>query len=1223
MPVSSLRRLRAQGAAPIALPVHAPRLDAWWRALLAFVALALVLLASPLPAAAQDAGASLQAKTPNDEPLTAKAGHEVPLAVVRRQDGAALAGANVEWTVEGPDGATLAPDHGVTTNATDADGPGIARTRFRARDGGHYVVTASSQVNPGCMGDDCAQFVRTSFEIDVAPAAMADDGSGHHTSKWVGGAAAAVAAIAMLTNDGDNNEEPAGNGTGQTLSINTGAGQQAMPNNPLPVLLSVRANNDGQAANGVTINWTASSGVVLNTSTTVTNSFGLAGVSVISVGPGPAPITVTATRADSGASVTFTAIVLTPELLMVSGNFQSAPTSTTVPSPLVVQALLGGSPQAGVGINWTIVSGDATVASTSGATAANGQASATIDLGPTPGAVTVQAARADFPTITQTFTINSTLTRTLAINGGNNQTAPPNAPLNLPLRVQAFDNGNPAAGVTINWTANNGALPASGTSVTDAAGVATFNITSTGPGPADFQVFAVRADDATANVMFNENILPPQLTIVSGDAQAGFINQPAASPLVVKLVDGAGAPVQGQTITWTANPANAAFPASGSSVTDVNGLATMTFTYGGSPGGFSIRAAAYAGAQFVDFNETAQGATGGGATTGNNQNGNPGDVIPLTVTIAPPIDGVTVNWSIVLPDSTGSSLSNFTSVTAGGGMATTNLTLGLTPGTVIVQATFPGGSVTFTNIVAGTLVGTQLTATLGNGQVLATGQVSGPMEVQLTDNGTPLANMQINWVTDNGTVGTFSTLTDANGKATNTVTPSVGGPVNVTATFPGFAQYTTSTATFAHNASIASTPTLSTDEVAVAEALDNACTDLQGAGTLTPEQQDLLNQCLALGTATPVEVGDALEEMLPDVAETQAQTGQTAVGAQFDNLKGRLATLRSGQYGSSFGGLTLVGPGGSVSLGGLMQALLADETPPAAEDAGFSRWGFFASGSIGRGESKPNDNVPSYDYDINGITVGIDYRKTDNLILGAALGYTSQDTDLAGNQGSVEMRGLSLSGYASWYLKDSWYIDGVLSLGRNNFDNRRRITYVLPGSTVDTVAKADFDGSDRSVTVTFGKDFAHGAWGGGGYGRMLYSRLGFDAFEEEVEAGAGSGLGLRVESRTVTALSTVLGGKLTYTHSADWGVLVPLAQLEWQKEHKSDPELFRAFLIDDPTATPILVTGEPLDSSYFRVGLGMSLVLTKGRSGFVLYEHMLGRDGMKMDNLSLGFRMEF
>ena len=1001
-----------------------------------------------------------------------------------------------------------------------------------------------------------------------------------------------------------------------------------MPNQPLPGLLSVRASNDGNPAVGVTINWTASGGAILNTNTTVTNSFGLAGVAVLSVGPGPAPITITATRADNGASVTFTAIVLTPELQIVSGNFQSAPTDTTVPNPLVVLALLGGSPQAGVGINWTVTSGDATIASTSGATGANGQASAVIDLGPTPGTVTVRAARADFPTISQTFTINSTLTRTLAITGGNNQTAPPNAPLPAPLQVTAFNNGNPVAGVTINWTTTGGATPASGTSVTDALGVASFSVTSTGPGPAPFQVFAVRADDATANVTFNQNILPPQLTIQSGDNQSGQLFAPAGAPLVVRLVDGAGVPVQGQTITWQAPPTSATL-ASGSSVTDINGFAQMTFSFGSQPGTFSINASAYGGAQSVAFTATATGPTGGSASSGDGQNGNPGDTILLAVTISPPIDGVTVNWQIISdttgPSQTfgGASLSASSSVTANGGTATTNLTLGDTPGTVVVRATFPGGFVDFTNTATGTVVGTQLTVLTGNGQTLATGQVSGPMEVQLTDAGTPLAGRKINWSTDNGSVTTLQTTTDANGKTTNTVTPSAGGAVNVFASFAGFAQYTASNTQFTHNAALSSIPTLSTDEVAVAEALDNACSELQGTGTLSPEQQDLLDQCLALGTAAPVQVAEALEEMLPDVAEAQAQTGQTAVNAQFDNLKGRMATLRSGTSGNSFGGLTLVGPGGSISLGALMQSLLADETPAPADDAGFSRWGLFVSGSIGRGENEPGDNVPSYDYDINGITVGIDYRKTDNLVIGAALGYTRQDTDLDGGQGSVEMRGMSLSGYASWYLKDSWYVDGAVSFGRNRFDNRRRIAYTLPTSVVDTQARAEFDGSDRSITLSFGKDFAKGAWGGGAYGRMLYSRLGFDEFEEEIEAGAGSGLGLRVESRTVTALASVLGGRLTYTHSADWGVLVPLAQVEWQKEHKSDPELFRAFLIDDPTGTPILVTGEPLDSSFFRVGVGLSLVLTRGRSGFVLYERMMARDGMEMDNLSLGFRMEF
>ena len=62
---------------------------------------------------------------------------------------------------------------------------------------------------------------------------------------------------------------------------------------------------------------------------------------------------------------------------------------------------------------------------------------------------------------------------------------------------------------------------------------------------------------------------------------------------------------------------------------------------------------------------------------------------------------------------------------------------------------------------------------------------------------------------------------------------------------------------------------------------------------------------------------------------------------------------------------------------------------------------------------------------------------------------------------------------------------------------------------------------------------------------------------------------------------------------------------------------------DDPTGTPIVVTGDALDESYFRVNVGLALILTKGRSGFVQYDRIFGRDGNSQDNLSLGFRVEF
>jgi outer membrane autotransporter protein len=68
---------------------------------------------------------------------------------------------------------------------------------------------------------------------------------------------------------------------------------------------------------------------------------------------------------------------------------------------------------------------------------------------------------------------------------------------------------------------------------------------------------------------------------------------------------------------------------------------------------------------------------------------------------------------------------------------------------------------------------------------------------------------------------------------------------------------------------------------------------------------------------------------------------------------------------------------------------------------------------------------------------------------------------------------------------------------------------------------------------------------------------------------------------------------------------------------------FRAFFEDDPTNTPILITGTPTDTNFFRLGLGVSFVFTQGRSAFILYDRTLGETGITAYNLSLGFRMEF
>ncbi|MFY2765261.1 autotransporter domain-containing protein [Arenimonas sp. MALMAid1274] len=1197
------------------------------RAVTSTLLLALGLVSTAAAQAPGTAGLASPADQPAEVP--ARVGEPVELQVIASRDGQARAGEALTWSLESPGSGQLERLDASSRAAGEGVAAGSGRARFTAATAGRHGITVQMPRDAGCASADCV-LVAHRIVVLASAADVADTGEKQRDLRWVAGAGAGLALIGAASTTGSDGDGNNGSSTG-TLAILAGNGQSGLANNPLPIPLEVVALNGGGAASGVTIQWTVTGGATLSAATATTGADGRARVNVTSLGPGPGPVTVTATRTDNSVGAVFTLTINIAALDKISGDGQTTPVDTTTAAPLVVRTQLNGAPQAGVAVTWQVISGNGSLSGVTAVSDANGLAQAFVDAGPFPGTITVRASRADSPLLQQTFTVNAVELRDLAIVSGNNQTEAQGYPLPNPLVVLATDNGAPDPGVTIFWSASPGVQLSSNSTITDGAGESTITVTDTGFDLDPFTVTAQRADQPGLSVTFSFNITPPTLSVVAGDGQSGLAGSQAATPVQVQLLDGNGAPMAGQTVAWTVESGSATL-STPMSMTDAGGNADVGFSYGSQPGPIVIRASVFNDGATADASATSQPPGGIAAASGDGQTGDPGDPLaqPLVIQLvdpAPDLSGVPISFVVVSGSAT---LAPANTVTDAAGQASTQVTLGLTPGPVVIEATAPGGVVTqFTATVTGTLVVTSVTAPTGDGQTLTPGTPSAPMELTLNGNGTPLAGQTVTWTTTGGTLDSATTVTDATGKTSNRVTVTGSGTTVVTASFPTFNEFVGSSVSFTHNSNLAALPSLSINEASVAEALDAACLTLGGSGTLTPEEQDLVDQCNALilaSTTDPGAVGEALTAMLPDVAQTQADAGKAAVGAQFNNLNTRMVGLRSGAPVAklSFAGLTLAASGGRVALAPLGLSLLgAAETAPAEEMA-FEKWGFFVSGNIGRGESDPTRLTPRYDFDVEGLTAGVDYRWSDSLVLGAALGYTRQDTDLSGGQGSVEMQGLSLSGYSTWYHGNDWYLDSVVTLGNNQYDHARRIQYVLPGEVVDQVAKADSDGTDLSATVTFGRDFSRGAWTFGAYGRAAYSRLGFDAFQEEVDDSLnGNGLALRVESRTVTGLSSTLGGKAAYAHSASWGILVPQLEAEWVHEYGSDTEAFRGFFVDDPTQTPILVLGDDLDNDYFRIGLGLSLVLTEGRSGFITYERLVARSGIDQQTLSLGFRWEF
>jgi outer membrane autotransporter protein len=896
-------------------------------------------------------------------------------------------------------------------------------------------------------------------------------------------------------------------------------------------------------------------------------------------------------------------------------------------------------------LDFRIVSGDGRFSNGSTSIAAavdNNQASVVLTAGNTEGVIRVEASS---PGLTPyVFTVNVVQRVTASPVSGDGQTGRPGGP-GQPLVLQVLDpTGAPVPDQPVNWAVAFGVGPQldATTTTTDAQG-RTQNTFVFGPQTGESIIVATLPTGAT--VRFRVVSALGGITVASGNGQTGVVGSVADAPIVFEVSDTAGRPAVGELVRFTVLTGSAVLDA-GSDVVNELGRATARFRYGDSPGPVAIQGSAFGG-QFTAIATVRAFGSSPTAASGNNQSAAPGTPLsqPLVVQLAQStasnpkgLAGVVVTWTVTAG---GGRLASATSITDAGGRATNQLTLGPTAGANTVRADIPGGgSVVFsaTGAVDPAAGASTFEIASGNNQSLPTATPSAPLVVRVRNAaGAAVAGASVSWrVTPgaNGTANPTTSTTNAAGEASTVVTLGLPGATQVIATIPG--AQGVQALTFTLNGGIQNIAGLGAGQRQVGGAIDRACPALfqaSQAGGISAAQQDLLARCSELvGNAggRPEDVRRALSQMLNDETVAQADAALTTTGAQFDNLKARIAALRSGARGASLGGLALAGDGGALPLSFLPSSVVGDSDDGGAEaGAEFSRWGFFASGTIGRGDRDDASDTPGYEFDTRGLTAGVDYRYSDQLVFGAALGYNRNDTDVNGDQGRLETSGYSASFYGTWYQGDAWYADAVLTFGRNSYDVSRRIRYQIgtgaSAVAVDQTATGSPDGTQTQFALSGGRDFNRGAWTFGPYARATLTRIDFDGYTERMSnpGGPGSGLAMMVDSRDLKSLEGVVGGKASYAMSTSWGILMPHVQVEWLHEFEDDPEAIATRFLNDPTGTAILVTQDAIDKDYLNLGIGLSGVFANGRSAFLYYERRAGERDYTQDSLALGVRIEF
>ncbi|MCH9651973.1 MAG: autotransporter domain-containing protein [Deltaproteobacteria bacterium] len=443
-------------------------------------------------------------------------------------------------------------------------------------------------------------------------------------------------------------------------------------------------------------------------------------------------------------------------------------------------------------------------------------------------------------------------------------------------------------------------------------------------------------------------------------------------------------------------------------------------------------------------------------------------------------------------------------------------------------------------------------------------------------------------------------------------------------------------------------------EAAVAAALDQACVDADGEFRLLCDYllnlDDSGDQIATLGEITPEEVA------------AQTTMGLNAGRVQLRNVGERVRALRAGgasrgvgNLSASLGGETLtVSSLGRSSwqsyrspyeIAAMLVTALDEATPEAAtletaagpgtsqeeegeaaakakeisEALGTSRFGFFINGRVSFGDRPTTEEEAGFDFDTQGLTVGVDYRLRDHFFFGGALGYLKTDSSIAADGGALDTRGTSLLGYASYY-GERFYVDATVGFGRNEYQLSRNVDLPQPFQGQRRfVARGDVDGDQLSMGLWAGYEWRRGATTLQGFGDLSSVDAEVDGYAEQ----GGGPFNLTFGQQDAESLLGEAGLEAAYVVSFSRGVLRPLIRFSYLHEFEDDARLIRARFSQDRSAVEFaLPTAEP-DRDYFNLTAGVSATLVRGKTIYLTYDRDLSRDDLDNQSVAVGLRLEF
>lgn len=257
---------------------------------------------------------------------------------------------------------------------------------------------------------------------------------------------------------------------------------------------------------------------------------------------------------------------------------------------------------------------------------------------------------------------------------------------------------------------------------------------------------------------------------------------------------------------------------------------------------------------------------------------------------------------------------------------------------------------------------------------------------------------------------------------------------------------------------------------------------------------------------------------------------------------------------------------------------------------------------------------PVFDYNLYGVTAGVDWKPDYRSTLGLAFGYTYGKAKMRNGGGKVEMDDMRVTAFGSRLIGDRFYVDGGLQAGTAMFDTRRE--------TVAGAATGDTDAFFAGGFVTFGAVFTLSEDKKDGSGLYLMPNIGLSYLHESIDGFRESGTaGLDMDDADGDSLRARLAVALQWAFPFE----------TWQVRLGVEAAYAHDFLGEDidfdgrftAGGNAFGTTAAALPTDVFSIGPTLDVGLTERDSLWLGYELEIDTDSGVSHGFNAGYRHRF